>query len=46
MSRVDSSRWRGYFANGKNSAFFAPEIEETEHRIVSNINIYEVFKKC
>ncbi len=45
MNLVDSSGWLEYFADDKNSGFFAPPIEDTERLIVSTINIYEVFKK-
>lgn len=45
MNVVDSSGWLEYFADGKNSEFFAPIIEDTENLIVSTINIYEVFKR-
>ena len=45
MNLVDSSGWLEYFADDKNSGFFAPAIEDTERLIVSTINIYEVFKK-
>jgi len=45
MNVVDSSGWLEYFAEGKNAAFFAPAIEDTEHLVVPTICIYEVFKK-
>jgi predicted nucleic acid-binding protein len=45
MNLVDSSAWLEYFANSKNADFFAAAIEDTEHLIVSTINLYEVFKK-
>jgi len=45
MNLVDSSGWLEYFANSKNAEFFASAIEDTEHLIVSTINLYEVFKK-
>lgn len=45
MNVVDSSGWLEYFANDKNSDFFAPIIEDTPNLIVSTINIYEVFKR-
>ena len=45
MNLVDSSGWLEYFANSKNADFFAAAIEDTEHLIVSAINLYEVFKK-
>ncbi len=44
MNVVDSSGWLEYFADDKNSDFFAPIIEDTANLIVSTINIYEVFK--
>jgi hypothetical protein len=42
MNLVDSSGWLEYFADGKNSDFFAPVIEDPDNLIVSTINIYEV----
>ncbi|MCK5519805.1 MAG: type II toxin-antitoxin system VapC family toxin [Candidatus Marinimicrobia bacterium] len=45
MNLVDSSGWLEYFADGKNANYFASAIEDTEHLIVSTINIYEVFKR-
>ena len=45
MNLVDSSGWLEYFADGKNADFFAASIEDTEHLVVSTINIYEVFKR-
>ncbi len=45
MNLVDSSGWLEYFAAGKNAEFFAPAIEDTEHLVVSTINVYEVFKR-
>jgi predicted nucleic acid-binding protein len=45
MNLVDSSGWLEYFANSNNADFFAGAIEDTEHLIVSTINLYEVFKK-
>jgi predicted nucleic acid-binding protein len=45
MNLVDSSGWLEYFTNNKNADFFAAAIEDTEHLIVSTINLYEVFKK-
>lgn len=45
MNLVDSCGWLEYFADGKNSDFFTPAIENTDKLIVSTINIYEVFKK-
>ncbi len=45
MNLVDSSCWLEYFADGKNADYFAPAIEDTEHLVVSTINVYEVFKR-
>ncbi len=45
MNLVDSSGWLEYFADGENANFFAASIEDTEHLVVSTINIYEVFKR-
>ena len=45
MNLVDSSGWLEYFADGTNADFFASSIEDTEHLVVSTINIYEVFKR-
>lgn len=45
MNVVDTSGWLEYFADGDNSAFFAPAIEDTDHLLVPVISIYEVFKK-
>ncbi len=45
MNLVDSSGWLEYFADGKNSEFFTPAIEDVANLIVSTINLYEVFKK-
>jgi predicted nucleic acid-binding protein len=45
MNIVDSSGWLEYFANGPNSDFFAPVIEDVSQLIVPVISIYEVFKK-
>jgi predicted nucleic acid-binding protein len=45
MNLVDSSGWLEYFADGRNTRFFAPALEDTENLIVSTINIYEVFKR-
>ena len=45
MNLVDSSGWLEYFADGKNSKFFTPAIEDIPNLIVSTINLYEVFKK-
>jgi len=45
MNLVDSSGWLEYFADGENADFFAASIEDTEHLVISTINIYEVFKR-
>ena len=45
MNLVDSSGWLEYFADGRNAKFFAPALEDTEHLIVSTVNVYEVFKR-
>ena len=45
MNLVDSSGWLEYLAEGRNADFFAPAVEDTEHLIVSAINVYEVFKR-
>lgn len=45
MNLVDSSGWLEYLADGKNSNYFAPAIENTPDLIVSTINLFEVFKK-
>ena len=45
MNLVDSSGWLEYFADSKNADYFANAIEDTDHLIVSTINLYEVFKK-
>lgn len=45
MNLVDSSGWLEYFADGPNAEFFAPAIEDTDHLLVSTINLYEVFKR-
>jgi predicted nucleic acid-binding protein len=45
MNLVDSSGWLEYLADGPNSDFFSSAIEDTEHLLVSTINIYEVFKR-
>jgi hypothetical protein len=41
MNLVDSSGWLEYFADGRNAAFFAPALEDTENLVVSTINIYD-----
>ncbi len=45
MNLVDSSGWLEYLADGPNAGFFAPALEDTEHLVVSTINLYEVFKR-
>ena len=45
MNIVDSSGWLEYFAEGGNTDFFAPAIEDTKNLLVPVICIYEVFKK-
>jgi predicted nucleic acid-binding protein len=45
MNIVDSSGWLEYFADGENSSFFAPAIEDTVHLIVPVICLYKVFKR-
>lgn len=45
MNLVDSSGWLEYLAEGRHADSFAPAVEDTEHLIVSTINVYEVFKR-
>ncbi len=45
MNLVDSSGWLEYLADGPNSGFFAPALEDTENLIVSTVNVYEVLKR-
>lgn len=45
MNVVDSSGWLEYFADGENSDFFAPAIEDTEHLLVPVICLYEVYER-
>lgn len=45
MNVVDSSGWLEYFADGPNSDFFGPAIENTDELVVPSISIYEVFKR-
>ena len=45
MNVVDSSGWLEYFINAKNSAFFAPAIEDAQNVIVPTISLFEVFKR-
>lgn len=44
MNVVDSSGWLEYLANGKNAAFFAPAICDSERLVVPTVCLYEVFK--
>lgn len=44
MNVIDSSAWLEYFANGPNSSFFAPAIENVEQLVIPAIVIFEVFK--
>ncbi len=44
MNLVDSCGWLEYFADGPNSDFFAPRIEDIENLIVPTICILEIFK--
>ena len=41
---VDSSGGLEYFADEENAEFFAEPIQQTDHLVVSTINVYEVFK--
>jgi len=45
MNLVDSSGWLEYLADAPNAHFFAAAVEDTEHLIVSTVNLYEVFKR-
>lgn len=45
MNIVDSCGWLEYFADGPNSEFFAPAVEDVSQLIVPSIIIYEVFKR-
>jgi predicted nucleic acid-binding protein len=45
MKIVDSSAWLEYFADGPNTQFFAPAIEQTEDLLVPSLTLYEVFKR-
>ena len=45
MNVVDSSGWLEYFAGGKNAAFFAPPIEQTDELVVPALGLFEVFKR-
>ena len=45
MNVVDSSGWLEYFANGPNTAFFAPIIKQEEELIVPTITLFEVYRR-
>lgn len=45
MNVVDSSAWLEYFADGPNSATFAPAIERTRDLVVPSVCLLEVFKR-
>ena len=45
MNVVDSSGWLEYFANGKNSGFFAPAIEDPSRLLIPTLSLYEVFRR-
>ena len=45
MNVVDSSAWLEYFADGPNSRFFAPAIEEQRNLVVPSICVAEVFRR-
>ena len=45
MNLVDSSGWLEYFADGPQSRFFAPPLEDVKNLVVPSICIFEVFKK-
>ena len=45
MNLVDSSAWLEYFANGPNSGFFAPAVEEIGDLLIPTICLLEVFKR-
>jgi toxin FitB len=45
VNLVDSSAWLEYFADGPNSAFFAPAIEKPGELIVPTIVVFEVYKR-
>lgn len=44
MNVVDSSGWLEYLADGRQAAFFAPALRDSERLIVPTICLYEVFK--
>jgi predicted nucleic acid-binding protein len=41
---VDSSGWIEYFTEGANAEFFAPAIEDPDHRLVASVSLLEVFR--
>jgi predicted nucleic acid-binding protein len=45
MNVVDSCGWLEYFADGPNSGYFAPPIEDTKNLVVPSICVFEVFKR-
>jgi predicted nucleic acid-binding protein len=45
MNVVDSSGWVEYFANGSNTKFFIPPVQDLENLLVPSICLYEVFKR-
>lgn len=45
MNLVDSSAWLEYFADGPNASYFSAAIENTDDLVISDINVYEVFKR-
>lgn len=45
MNIVDSSGWLEYFADGENSAYFTPAIEDLSNLLIPAICVYEVFKR-
>ncbi len=45
MNVVDSSGWLEYFANGRNSSFFATPLADPATLLVPTLSIYEVFKR-
>jgi predicted nucleic acid-binding protein len=45
VNLVDSSAWLEYFANGPNTRFFAPAIEDSRELLVPTIVILEVYKR-
>ena len=44
MNLVDSSGWLEYFADGRNTKFFATPLKKVDELVVPTISIYEVFK--